>query len=151
MTPSFEADQTVLVSVQGRGLFRSVDGGASFAPVASGLLADQQVFGNFSKPTASALVFSPDYGTDTTVFGYSGTNLLKSIDGGASWEYLAIRRYSHALPRTAAAAVEPGGRPSREVAALAILVVGAVLVASIVAAIAVRRRIGTARVGASSR
>jgi photosystem II stability/assembly factor-like uncharacterized protein len=151
MTPSFEADQTVLVSVQGRGLFRSVDGGASFAPVASGLLADQQVFGNFSKPTASALVFSPDYGTDTTVFGYSGTNLLKSIDGGASWEYLAIPRYSHALPRTAAAAVEPGGRPSREVAALAILVVGAVLVASIVAAIAVRRRIGTARVGASSR
>ncbi len=67
-----------------RGLFKSTDSGASWAPIGDGLgdLLD-------ARPTLipwdSALVVDPDH-TDVLYLGTSGYGVLKSVDGGATWE-----------------------------------------------------------------
>lgn len=78
-------DPVVLVSLRGRGLFRSTDGGASFAPVAPELLADQHQVTNWYHPTTPPIAFSPDFARDQTVWAFSEATLLRSGDGGETW------------------------------------------------------------------
>ncbi|MGI9601001.1 MAG: WD40/YVTN/BNR-like repeat-containing protein [Acidimicrobiales bacterium] len=89
-SPSYVEDQFLLVSVRGKGLYESVDGGETFQPTGSDLLSDNLLLADFSNPTAEPIHFSPDFATDRTVFGYSGATLLKSSDGGTSWDPLAV-------------------------------------------------------------
>jgi photosystem II stability/assembly factor-like uncharacterized protein len=103
VSPSFASDRTVLVSARGRGLFRSTDGGATFEPVAASLLARNVVLGNFYHGTTEPLLFSPDYERDRTVFGFAETRLFRSVDGGETWEDLAVPRQTHDL--------DPGSSP----------------------------------------
>jgi photosystem II stability/assembly factor-like uncharacterized protein len=78
-------DPVVLVSLRGRGLHRSTDGGASFAPVAADLLADQHQVANWYHPTTAPIAFSPDFAGDQTVWAFSGATLLRSDDAGETW------------------------------------------------------------------
>jgi photosystem II stability/assembly factor-like uncharacterized protein len=71
----------------GLGVFRSVDGGQTWASSSAG---------TESKMYASALhafAFSPDFAADRVVFAGTGGGLFKSADGGESWSW-AERLYS---------------------------------------------------------
>lgn len=72
-SPSFVGDGTVFAATQGAGLFRSVDGGASWQPLPTGV-AD-----------IAAVALSPDFGVDQTVYAATASGLRRSNDAGASW------------------------------------------------------------------
>ncbi|MBN1657654.1 MAG: hypothetical protein JXA93_04590 [Anaerolineae bacterium] len=75
ISPDLRADGTVYVTA-GAETFVSVDGGMTFVPAG----------GWFAGHTVSRLVFSPEYGTDDTLFALvSGDGLYRSEDAGATW------------------------------------------------------------------
>ena len=86
MSPDYRDDRTVLVSARGRELYRSTDGGTTWDPTGDDLLIDNLVLSNFYHSTSEPIVFSPNYAADHTVFGFDGTTLLRSADGGESWD-----------------------------------------------------------------
>ena len=75
ISPDYQSDRTFLVSVRGKGLFRTVDGGKTFTQI-----------GDY---WTGAIQFSPAYSVDQTIFGSSGAELYKSTDGGDTWQTLA--------------------------------------------------------------
>lgn len=77
ISPEFEQDQTLIVSIKGQGLYRSTDGGENFEQVGPGLNADNA--------SIEWLDFSPDFGDDRTVVAASDETLYLSEDGGESW------------------------------------------------------------------
>ncbi len=95
VSPELPRDGIVLVSVRGRGLFRSVDGGASVNPIGTSLLEDDVVLGSFYHRATSAIRFSPDFEHDHTVFGTAETGVFKSTDGGETWERLVLPVSTH--------------------------------------------------------
>jgi photosystem II stability/assembly factor-like uncharacterized protein len=87
ISPNYQSDRTLIVSFRGKGLFKSVDGGTTFAQVGDNLLNRNHSLANmygFWPPTAP-IQFSPAYARDQTIYGVSQTNLFKSTDGGNTW------------------------------------------------------------------
>ena len=92
ISPNYQNDQTLIMSVRGRGLFKSVNGGTTFTRVGDDLLNKNHSLANmygFWPPTL-AIKFSPAYSLDQTIYGVAETNLFKSIDGGNTWVNLPI-------------------------------------------------------------
>lgn len=77
ISPAFAADQTVVVSFKGRGLFISTDGGTTFESIGQDLL-DQ----NYD---LKLIVFSPEYERDRILYGATDEALLRSQDNGVTW------------------------------------------------------------------
>jgi photosystem II stability/assembly factor-like uncharacterized protein len=102
LSPSFASDGTVLASVGGRGLFKSVDGGKTFTSTAAGLLESGVVLSSFYHRTSEPIVFSPDYADDHTVYGMADTTLFKSTDGGETWKRVPLPVTTHDTSRGAA-------------------------------------------------
>jgi photosystem II stability/assembly factor-like uncharacterized protein len=90
ISPDYEVDRTVLVSTRERGLLRSTDGGSSFQTVGTELLDTNHLVADFSNPTSVSIQFSPTYATDRTIFAYAQTEVVRSTDGGVSWEVLRL-------------------------------------------------------------
>jgi photosystem II stability/assembly factor-like uncharacterized protein len=93
ISPNFETDQTLLITVRGKGLFKSIDGGQNFKQISEDLVKRNYSLANFSPhffPTASPIQFSPSYATDRTIYGFSGTEILRSMNSGSTWEHLQI-------------------------------------------------------------
>jgi photosystem II stability/assembly factor-like uncharacterized protein len=92
ISPNYEKDKTFIISVEGRGLFKTVDSGNTFTEIGRDLTNQQNLLLNlklfFGK--AVPLKFSPSYAIDRTIYGYSDKQLLKSIDGGETWESLKL-------------------------------------------------------------
>jgi hypothetical protein len=88
VSPSYGTDATLAVSVRGRGHFRSDDGGESFVEIGSDLTGDNVLLAQYVGmiPKFPSLVFSPEYATDQTLFGFSGTEIFRSVDAGISWD-----------------------------------------------------------------
>lgn len=101
VSPAFGDDGLVLVSVRAEGLFRSTDGGSTFAPAAPELLAANHLVGDFSNGVAAPFQFSPRFGDDGTVFAYSDRVVLRSTDAGASWEAFELPGMFELLAREA--------------------------------------------------
>lgn len=95
VSPELEDDGIVLVSVRGRGLFRSVDGGVQFNPTGTELVEDNVVLGNFYHRSTDAIQFSPSFSRDRTVFGTAETSLYRSTDAGETWERLVLPVSTH--------------------------------------------------------
>ncbi len=77
-SPDFASDRTMLVSVRGQGLFRSVDAGLSWQQAgvgAEGFRYDMQ-----------KVKFSPDFAVDGIVFGFGHDRLYRSLDRGVSFQ-----------------------------------------------------------------
>ena len=92
ISPAFESDRTLMVSVKGRGLFKSNDGGTTWIQVGSKLLANNHSLANMYGfwPPTMAIAFSPGYAVDRTIYGVAETKLFKSTDSGETWTNLAI-------------------------------------------------------------
>jgi photosystem II stability/assembly factor-like uncharacterized protein len=86
VSPDYANDGTVLVSVRGHGLYKSVDGGSTFTPAAPDLFAAGYQIANFYHPTTEPIVFSPQFARDRTVYAFSGEHLFRSTDAAATFE-----------------------------------------------------------------
>lgn len=95
VSPAFADDATLLITVRGRGLFQSLDGGATFASISPGLLDDQHLLTPAFRSAASPVAFSPAYAEDGTIFGISGVNVFRSTDRGASWTTIDVPVNTH--------------------------------------------------------
>ena len=88
VSPNFKNDATLLVTVRGKGAFRSTDGGRRFHQVAIGLFNNNHSFSlwtGFPAASSSSIIFSPSYATDHTIFATSSSRLYRSQDGGSTW------------------------------------------------------------------
>jgi photosystem II stability/assembly factor-like uncharacterized protein len=90
VSPSYQRDRTVLVSTRELGLVRSTDAGASFHRVGVELFDANRIVADFSNPTSAPIQFSPTFATDKTIFAYAQTDVVRSTDGGQSWEILRL-------------------------------------------------------------
>ncbi|MFV2032865.1 MAG: WD40/YVTN/BNR-like repeat-containing protein [Gammaproteobacteria bacterium] len=77
ISPDFATDGTILVSIKGRGLFRSTDKGDSFTEIAPDLILANELF--------KLIRFSPTYANDQTIFAASPEEAYASYNEGASW------------------------------------------------------------------
>ncbi|MEO0433221.1 MAG: YCF48-related protein [Cyanobacteria bacterium J06656_5] len=88
LSPSYAEDGTLMVSLRGKGLYKSVDKGETFAPIGDASLAFSRMY---NVPCAGRPIeFSPNYAKDNTIFGFgtADTDLYRSTDGGETWEIL---------------------------------------------------------------
>ena len=90
ISPDYQNDQTVIITVKGKGLYKSTDGGQSFVAIGDRSLPVSRMG---EVPSAGIPIqFSPGYATDNTLysFGSATTEVFKSTDGGNTWETLAV-------------------------------------------------------------
>jgi photosystem II stability/assembly factor-like uncharacterized protein len=90
VSPNYGADHTVLVSALGKGLYRSTDGGTTFAAVGASLILDNHLIADYQNPVSAPLQFSPTYARDRTIFGMAQDDIVRSTDGGDSWQVLNL-------------------------------------------------------------
>lgn len=89
ISPDYGKDRTLLISVRGKGLFKSTDGGWSFSSIGRHLIEKNHLLSNppyFPIPNSAPIMFSPTYAMDQIIFGYSYTSLFRSSNGGQTWE-----------------------------------------------------------------
>ena len=90
VSPAYDSDGTLLVSITGEGLYRSTDGGASFSAIGLDLIEANRVIADFTNPTETPIEFSPSFERDRTVFAYANQDVLRSTDAGETWEVLRL-------------------------------------------------------------
>jgi photosystem II stability/assembly factor-like uncharacterized protein len=76
ISPNYQEDKTALISIQGKGLFKSCDGCSTFVEAGSTLIKNNYCL--------NVLMFSPTYATDNTICA-GGEELFCSKDGGNTW------------------------------------------------------------------
>ncbi len=76
ISPDYQSDRTFLVSVRGKGLFKTTDGGTTFTQIGDYL--------------TGPIEFSSSYSVDGTIFSSSGAEIYKSTDGGNTWETIVF-------------------------------------------------------------
>jgi hypothetical protein len=54
------------------------------------LLANNHLIADFDNPASEPLQFSPAYASDHTVFGFAQTTVVKSTDGGDTWQEIGL-------------------------------------------------------------
>ncbi len=81
ISPNYRQDETLIVSVRGKGVFKTQDGGATFVEIGSDLIEDNHAIEH--------IVFSTSYDRDGTIIAASDEQVFKSADGGHSWQLLA--------------------------------------------------------------
>jgi hypothetical protein len=86
--PQFASNGRLLLSVRGQGLFRSIDGGATFSLIANSLFKDGHVFSDTYNPTTMPIVYAPAE-CSNRVYGYTVEHLFTSTDGGEKWVSLS--------------------------------------------------------------
>jgi hypothetical protein len=90
VSPNYAVDKTVLVSALGKGLYRSTDGGSTFAAIGTSLITNNLLIADYEHPTSSPIQFSPSYATDRTILGMAEDHIVKSTNGGDTWTVLNL-------------------------------------------------------------
>ena len=80
VSPDFQTDNMLIVSVKGQGLFRSEDRGLHFDVVGEQLIA--------ANASIELLDFSPGFSNDQSVVAASDENLFMSEDRGDTWSII---------------------------------------------------------------
>ncbi len=94
-SPNFQNDQTLLVTIRGKGAFKTVDGGKTFSQIDDLIEQNHSLSPLLTVSTSSVPIkFSPSYATDNTIYGFgtAGADVLKSTDGGQTWQITAVPR-----------------------------------------------------------
>jgi photosystem II stability/assembly factor-like uncharacterized protein len=89
ISPDYANDRTFLVSVRGKGLFKTEDGGKSFKRTGDDSISLSRV----DCPSASMPIqFSPSFAEDKTIYGYGAADarIFRSSDAGNSWEAIKL-------------------------------------------------------------
>jgi hypothetical protein len=81
ISPDYGNDETLIVSVKGRGLLRTDDDGATFVEIGDELIN--------SNHAIELMEFSPLYPTDKTIHAASDEEIFRSTDGGNTWELIS--------------------------------------------------------------
>jgi photosystem II stability/assembly factor-like uncharacterized protein len=87
VSPNYQKDRTIIMSVKGKGLFKSVNGGTTFIAIANALINNNHAFSPMNQfpPISVPIQFSPSYAIDKTIYGTSAEELFQSTDGGNTW------------------------------------------------------------------
>jgi hypothetical protein len=80
LSPDYKDDTTLMVSIRGRGLFKSEDGGKNFIEIGQTLIKNNYYF--------KWIRFSPSYASDRTIYGAAPEEIFQSTDGGHHWTML---------------------------------------------------------------
>lgn len=97
VSPAYQTDQTLVVSVRGKGVYKSIDAGQSFTQIGRQLIDEHQALANFEgfPSEVQTLYFSPNYANDRTLVGSAGRRLYISEDGGVTWKASELHARSH--------------------------------------------------------
>ncbi|MGQ0594346.1 MAG: WD40/YVTN/BNR-like repeat-containing protein [Gammaproteobacteria bacterium] len=92
VSPDYRNDRTILLSLRGKGLYRSADDGTSFSKIGPALIRNNHGLGPWiSFPLGSiSIKFSPRYSEDRTVYGTSGERLFRSTNNGLTWSIVGL-------------------------------------------------------------
>ncbi|MFP5270712.1 WD40/YVTN/BNR-like repeat-containing protein [Coleofasciculus sp.] len=98
ISPNYQNDQTLIVSVRGKGLFKSVNRGQSFTPIGNDNLAFARM--NNVPCAGIPIQFSPAYATDNTLYGFGSAQaeIFKSTDGGNTWAIMELPEHEDQEP-----------------------------------------------------
>jgi len=94
-SPNFKNDQTLLVTIRGKGVFKTVDGGETFSQIDDLIEQNHSLSPLLTISTSSVPIkFSPSYATDNTIYGFgtAGADVFKSTDGGQTWQIISVPR-----------------------------------------------------------
>ena len=96
LSPNYTIDKTLIIGVQGKGVFRSSNGGKYVQSIGSDLQEQNIPLLPFDTvPISSVSIqFSPSYKDDNTIFafGSASAEVFKSIDGGDTWQMIQIAK-----------------------------------------------------------
>jgi photosystem II stability/assembly factor-like uncharacterized protein len=81
ISPDYGNDETLIVSIKGKGLFATEDGGIIFTEIGSDLIDNNHAI--------EYIVFSTSYATDRTIYAASDEELFRSTNDGSTWEAIA--------------------------------------------------------------
>ena len=94
ISPNFSDDGTLITSIKGEGIFKSVDGGTTFEAVGEDLLNQNyqpaNLYGFPLVAFSSPIQFSPTYANDQTIYAFAETHSFISKDAGETWTKLEI-------------------------------------------------------------
>lgn len=93
ISPNYAQDSTWIVSVRGKGAWKTTDDGQSFTALGelnNRLISFSRIYGVHS--ASVPLQFSPNYQQDRTIYGFGSSQgeIYRSTDGGESWQAIAI-------------------------------------------------------------
>jgi len=77
ISPGHAHDHTLLLSIKGRGLYKSIDGGKSFIETGHTLIRHNHAI--------ELIAYSSEFPKDNIIFAASDENLFRSSDGGDNW------------------------------------------------------------------
>lgn len=90
ISPNYKNDQTFIITLLGKGTFKTVDNGQTFS-----LIDNDQIY--LSRigtiPSASIPIqFSPSYAVDNTIYGFGSPEpeIYQSTDAGNNWNIISI-------------------------------------------------------------
>jgi photosystem II stability/assembly factor-like uncharacterized protein len=90
ISPDYQRDRTFIVSVRGKGLYKTTDAGKTFTHLRDDAIALARIQ---NLPSAyTTIQFSPGYAQDQTIYGFgsASTQVYRSTNGGNTWETLTI-------------------------------------------------------------
>lgn len=80
ISPNYANDHTLLISLKGHGLYRSVDSGQHFVKAGEALIKNNH--------SLERIRFSSDFVNDHTIYAASHRNIFRSSDSGDNWTLL---------------------------------------------------------------
>lgn len=92
VSPTYADDETLIVMSYVRGAFVSRNGGADWALANDGLTVEAIGEGNRFAPLRRLhnVHFSPQFAEDQTIWGANWVRVIRSRDGGMSWEEIPV-------------------------------------------------------------
>ncbi len=99
ISPNYKNDQTFIISIKGRGLFKTVDRGKTFKQIGKDLITQNQALSGMVMSTSTPIQFSPAYAIDQTIYGFGSAKaeLFKSIDGGDTWSIIPVPKNTNKI------------------------------------------------------